>query len=260
MNTPLILTIVAILIGVIVLYQVGRAIREHFVRTVTIWDYQVGLHFRHGQRLGELGAGRHRLWGDGHQVIVYDTRVSELVVASQELITADSATLKATAVAQWRIADAAKFHEAADDAKQALYTQVQLAMRQVIGALDLDAVLESKTDFGAAISQLVRDGAAELGVELTRADLRDLMLGGDLKGVYTGVLTARKEALAKQETARGEAAALRTLANAARAFENNPELFRLRYLEMLKEAGTSGYGNQLVIGVPDELMGLVKKD
>jgi hypothetical protein len=50
------------------------------------------------------------------------------------------------------------------------------------------------------------------------------------------------------------------LANAARVFENNPDLFRLRYLETLKEAGTSGYGNQLIIGVPEELMGLVKKD
>ncbi|NRB73932.1 MAG: slipin family protein, partial [Verrucomicrobiales bacterium] len=47
--------------------------------------------------------------------------------------------------------------------------------------------------------------------------------------------------------------------NAARAFENNPELFRLRYLETLKEAG-AGYGNQLIIGVPEELMGAVKKD
>lgn len=260
MNTPLILTIVAILVGALIIYQVGRAVWDHYAQTVTIWDYQVGLHFRHGQRLGELAAGRHRLWGEGHQVIVYDTRISELVVASQELITADSATLKATAIAQWRIADAAKFHDAADDAKQALYTRIQLAMRQVIGALELDAVLESKTDFGAAISQLVRDGAAELGIELTRADLRDLMLGGDLKGVYAGVLTARKEAQAKQETARGEAAALRTLANAARAFENNPELFRLRYLDVLREASTGGFGNQLVIGVPEELIGLVKKD
>ena len=260
MNTPLILTIAAIIVGVFIIYQIARAIWEHYVQTITIWAYQVGLHFRHGQLLGELGAGRHRLWGDGHQVVVYDTRVSELVVASQELITADSATLKATAVAQWRIADAAKFHDAADDAKQALYTHIQLAIRQVIGALDLDAVLENKTDFGAAISQLVRDGAADLGFDLQRADVRDPMLGGDLKGVYASVLTARKEAQAKQETARGEAAVLRTLANAARAFENNPERFRLRYLEMLKAAGTSGFGNQLVIGVAEELMGLVKKD
>ena len=257
MNT---LTTIIIALGVaVIVSMITRAVWERFTQTVTIWDYQVGLHFRHGQRIGELDAGRHRLWGEGHQVIVFDTRVSELVVASQELITADSATLKATAVAQWRIADAAKFHDAAEDTAQALYTQVQLAMRQVIGALDLDAVLESRTDFGAAISELVRDDAAELGIDLQRADVRDLMLGGDLKGVYAGVLTARKEAQAKQEKARGEAAALRTLANAARAFENNPELFRLRYLETLKEASTSGYGNQLVIGVPEELMALVKK-
>ena len=85
------------------------------------------------------------------------------------------------------------------------------------------------------------------------------MMAGELKGVYAGVITARKEAQAQQERARGEAAALRTYANAARVFDNNPDLFRLRYLETLKELGT-GYGNQLIVGVPEELMGLVKKD
>ena len=69
------------------------------------------------------------------------------------------------------------------------------------------------------------------------------------------VLTARKEAQAKQETARGDAAALRTMANAARVLENNPELLRLRYLETLREVG-AGHGNTLFIGMPDELASL----
>lgn len=237
-----------------------RQLIEDYVETVTIWDYQTGLHFRHGRYQEILAAGKYRFLGKGHSVILSDNRISELVVQGQELITADSATLKLTAVAQWRIADAKRFHDAAGDPRQALYTLIQLAMRRVIGGLELDAVIEQKADFGKALIKEVKaDALAELGIEVARVEIRDVMLGSDLKGVYTGVITARKEAQAKQEQARGEAAALRTFANAARAFENNPELFRLRYLETLKEAG-AGYGNQLIIGVPEELMAAVKKD
>lgn len=253
--------ILTILVGFSILWFAVVTVWKRHVRMITIWDYQVGLHFKHGRFVRTLEAGKHRFWGAHHTVIVYDCRITEMVVQGQELITADSATLKLTAVAQWKIVDAAKFHVAADDARQALYTLIQLALRQVIGGMKLDEVIEQKAGFGDALIALVSEtAAADLGVDVRRIEVRDVMLGGELKGVYAGVITARKESQAKQERARGEAAALRTLANAARTFENNPDLFRLRYLEMLKEAGTAGYGNQLVIGVPEELMGLVKKD
>lgn len=253
--------IAAAVIAALILWSVGHSIWSKYTRVVTIWDFQVGLHFKHGRLVKTIDAGKHRFWGAGHDVIIHDTRITELVVQGQELITADSATVKLTAVAQWKIADVAKFYNDAEDARQALYTLIQLALRQVIGALELDAIIEQKAGFGDALTELVREAAAaDLGVEVKRIEVRDVMLGGDLKGVYAGVITARKEAQAKQERARGEAAALRTLANAARVFENNPDLFRLRYLETLKEAGTTGYGNQLIIGVPEELMGVVKKD
>ena len=231
----------------------------HYTQTITIWDYQVGLHFRHGKLVGELQSGKYRLWGDGHSVVVHDARITEMVVQGQELITADCATLKLSAVLQWKIADAVKFHESAVDPQQAIYTVVQLAMRELIGGVNLDAIVEKKNSFSDPLLQLIRAGTEDLGVEIVKADIRDVMLGGDLKSVYTNVLTAKKESLAKLEKARGEAAALRTLANAARLFEKNPDLMTLRYLDTLKEAGTSGYGNTLVVGVPDELSGLARK-
>jgi regulator of protease activity HflC (stomatin/prohibitin superfamily) len=253
--------IATVAVAALTLWGIGVAVWKAHTEVVTIWDYQTGLHFKHGRFLRTLEAGKHHFWGAGHHVIVYDTRIAEVVVQGQELITADSATVKLTAVAQWKIADPVKFQAGAEDANQALYTLIQLALRQVIGALELDAIIEQKAGFGDALTELVRETAAtDLGVDVKRIEVRDMMLGGDLKGVYAGVITARKEAQANQERARGEAAALRTLANAARVFENNPDLFRLRYLETLKEASTSGYGNQLIIGVPEELMGLVKKD
>ena len=255
----ILLTIAALVVVIIVVSTVVRFVKDH-ITTHTVWDYQTGLHYRYGRFIENLEAGRHRFWGAGHSVIVLDNRIAELVVQGQELITADSATVKLTAVAQWKIADPKYYTDASDNPNQALYTRVQLALRKVVTGLELDEVMEQKAAFGETLLGLVKESArVELGIEVLTVEIRDVMLAGEVKNAFSSVLLAKKEAQAKQERARGEAAALRTMANAARAFENNPELFRLRYLETLKEA-SAGYGNQLIIGVPDELMALVKKE
>lgn len=254
----ILIAIITITVAV-VLWIIGWRLTREMVQTVTVWDFQTGLHFRNGRFVEIVEPGKHRYWGRGHQVIVEDKRISELVVQGQEVVTSDSATVKLTAVAQWKIADPAKFHLGAEDARQALYTQVQMAMRRVFGGVELDELIDRNADFGQALLSDVKERAfAELGIELLRVELRDLMLSGELKASYASVLTARKAAQAQQEKARGDAAAMRTFANAARVYRDNPELIRLRYLETLEQAG-AGYGNQLIIGVPEEFLGLVKK-
>jgi regulator of protease activity HflC (stomatin/prohibitin superfamily) len=74
------------------------------------------------------------------------------------------------------------------------------------------------------------------------------MFPGELKKVFAQVVTARKEGLAALEKARGETAALRNLANAAKLVENNPALMQLRMIQSLEESS----GNTLVVGLPGE--------
>ncbi|MCA1706792.1 MAG: hypothetical protein LC808_27445 [Actinobacteria bacterium] len=57
---------------------------------------------------------------------------------------------------------------------------------------------------------------------------------------------ARAEGLAALERARGETAALRNLANAARLCADNPALLQLRLLQQL----STGSGHTVVIGTP----------
>ncbi len=73
------------------------------------------------------------------------------------------------------------------------------------------------------------------------------MFPGALKQTFAQVVLARKEGQAALERARGETAALRTLANAAKMMEDNPALLQLRLLHAL--AGSTG--NTLVLGVPE---------
>ena len=69
-------------------------------------------------------------------------------------------------------------------------------------------------------------------------------------------MTAKQESLAGLEKARGEAAAMRVMANAARAFDQNPALMQLKFLQVLE--GNSGYNNQLIMGLNDPLLSFLK--
>jgi hypothetical protein len=72
------------------------------------------------------------------------------------------------------------------------------------------------------------------------------MVPSELKRAYAAVVAARREGAASLERARGETAALRSLANAGRLVADNPGLLSLRVVQEL-----SGGGNTVMIGLGD---------
>jgi regulator of protease activity HflC (stomatin/prohibitin superfamily) len=85
-----------------------------------------------------------------------------------------------------------------------------------------------------------------MGLSLLEVEIKDVMFPGELKKIFTQVVKARQEALAALERARGETAALRSLANAAHLIERNPALMQLRLLQVVGQ----NTGNTVVLGVP----------
>ena len=213
----------------------------------TVWSYQEGLLFRHGKFVRVLAPGRHVIWGAGQQVRLVETQLRQLIVQSQEISTRDKASVKVSAIAHYRVVDGLKFISEAQVPEQVLYAAVQMAVREIIGAESADRLLESKSHYGSQLKLLVNEVAEQLGLRVESIDIRDIILSGDLKKAYAGVLYAKKEALAGLEKARGEAAALRTLANGARLFESNPQLLKLRYLQLLEDTRATG-NSTLVLG------------
>jgi regulator of protease activity HflC (stomatin/prohibitin superfamily) len=80
------------------------------------------------------------------------------------------------------------------------------------------------------------------------------MFPGEMKKAFAQVVKAQKDGQAALEKARGETAALRSLANAARMMDDNPNLLQLRALQALADSG----GNTLVLGMPNGSIPLVK--
>ena len=205
-------------------------------RSVTVYEYEQGLRYVKGQLRGIAPPGKYRWIGDGQQIVKADLRVQSLTLTGQEVLSSDKATLKVSVTAQFRIADAKTALADYQSYQQSLYAALQVAVREVIGAATIDELLEVRAAFDGRLAELARPAVAAIGLALVSINVRDIMLPGQLKQLFTQVLEARQQGLAALERARGEQAALRNLANAARLLENNPALYQLRLLQALDES------------------------
>ena len=132
--------------------------------------------------------------------------------------------------------------------QDALYLELQLALREIVGSTEIDSILKSRNEFSAKLVELTQQQVQDLGLQLNSVNIKDIMFPGKLKEIFTQVVNARQEGLAALERARGETAALRALANAAKMIESNPNLLQLRQLQTLSEAS----GNTLILGLPPQ--------
>ena len=232
--------------AIVLLLLTGLAawtIVKRSTRNETVYEYEQGLRFVGGQLRGSVPAGRYRWLGDRQSITKADLRVQTLALTGQEVMSSDKATLRVSISAQYQIADARTALVTYQSYQQSLYAALQIAVREVIGAATIDELLEQRAAFDARLAELAGPAVAAIGLSLISINVRDIMLPGQLKQLFTQVLEARQQGLAALERARGEQAALRSLANAARLLENNPALYQLRLLQVLDESR----GNTVVL-------------
>jgi regulator of protease activity HflC (stomatin/prohibitin superfamily) len=103
---------------------------------------------------------------------------------------------------------------------------------------------------GAETRAALAPRAAELGVIVKSVGLRDIILPGDMKELLNSVIAATKEAEANLIKRREETAAARSQANTAKLLAENPQLARLKELEMLQSI-LAGTKTTLVLGPGD---------
>ena len=223
-----------------------RAPRRGLCHKFVVSDGQVGLLYRHGVFVRLLKAGRHVLWGFGWTLSPMDVRKTSLLVAGQDVLTADNVGLKLSLLVTYQVADPAKAAHETQNWQVDLYNAAQIALRAIVGAVAVEALLSQRLDIGAQLLARVQPEAAKVGVNVLAVEVKDVMFPADLKRAFSEVLKAKQEAQAALERARGESAALRNLANAARVLEGNPALMNLRLLQSLSSAQNAG--NTLVPG------------
>jgi regulator of protease activity HflC (stomatin/prohibitin superfamily) len=222
-------------------------VADRLIGRVTVQEYQRGLRIERGRFVGLVDPGTHLFLRPTTSVEVVDARPAAVAVEGQEVLTSDGIAVRISLVVRSVVGDPVARRVADQDPDRLLYLLVQLGLREVVAGRELADVLAARTTIGPAVREIAAGRLGEIGVELLSVDVRDVMVPADLKRAYAAVVTARHEGAASLERARGETAALRSLANAGRLLEDHPGLLQLR---LVQELGAHP-GNTVVLGLPD---------
>jgi len=220
-----------------------------FLEKVEVEAGQVGLFLVDGRLRKVLEPGAYAFWrGVGRvRVLHVDLREQTTDLAGQEIMTSDRVSLRLNAVVTWRVVEPERFVAEVADGVQALYREGQLALREVVGARSLDALLNDRESVAAELTGILRERVASMGLKIEKLGIRDIVLPGEMRELLNRVTEARAAAEASLITRREETAAMRSQANTARILDSNPTLMRLRELEVLERvAETSKL--QVVLG------------
>ena len=221
------------------------------LEAVTVDAGHVALLLVDGRLRDTLAPGAYAFWrGLGRiKALHVDLREQVADVAGQEIMTADKVTLRLNAVVTFRVVDSQRAVAEVGDHVQALYRQAQLALREVIGTRELDALLADREAVAAELVGDLRRRVEGFGVRVDTVGIRDLILPGEMRELLNRVTEAKKVAEAALITRREETAAMRSQANTARIFESNPTLMRLKELEVLERVA-GGAKLEVVLSEP----------
>lgn len=219
------------------------------VLKLIVLEGRTALLYRNGRFRRVLGPGRHYFPRTGTTWKSIDMRRRVMTVAGQEVLSQDNVSVKVSLAVNWRVIDPELSVHAVEDTEETLRTAVQLALRQVIGEQRIEALVDSRASLSGGVLMLVEKEAPLFGVQVHAVAVKDITFAGELKRIFSEVVKAKQQGLAALERARGEAAALRSLANAARMLQEHPGLLDVRLLQSLDAQG----GNTLVMNWPGTL-------
>ena len=210
-----------------------------------------------------LDAGVYYFWKAATPVEVKhaDTRLLQMDVTGQEILTSDKVSLRVNLVCHYRITDYVRATTEIEDVTEQLHVAAQLAIRAYVGRYKLDEILENKEALSAYVLERLEQKSAELFLTVTDADVKDVILPGEIREIMNTVLVAEKRAQASVIARREEVASTRSLLNTARLMEENATLYRLKELEYVERI-CENVGNLSVHAGGDllsELRGLLKR-
>jgi SPFH domain / Band 7 family len=208
-----------------------------YVRTYAVESYEKAVLFVDGKYAQTLASGVYYWWKNSITVLVgkADTRMQQIEINGQEILTKDKAALRINGYAQYRVMDIEKALLQNKDYERQLYVSFQLALREYIGGLAFDELLEKKETIVPFILEAVKTAAENLGVEVNGFGIRDIILPGDVKDIMNKVLVAEKNAQANSIMRREETASTRSLLNTAKLMEDNTMLWKLKEMEYVEK-------------------------
>jgi regulator of protease activity HflC (stomatin/prohibitin superfamily) len=173
--------------------------------TLIVKDTHRGLLYEDGVFREVLPAGRYRIprppsklatfFGKTAplvEVVLIDVRGRDRTIVIQELLTADSVTISANFVVQFRVDDPRAAVHQVKNFEERLYSETQTAARRVLRGLSLEEVIGGRDEIGEEIQRQVEESAGSYGLAVTGLDLKDLIVPAELRKVMNRAVLAKR--------------------------------------------------------------------
>jgi len=260
--------------------------------SIMIYQGYIGVLYENGTFIKALPAGVYKLkkhWFDlvQREIVQVDLRERSVTIKGQEILTFDKVAIRVSLLVYFRVKDPEAALHNVGSYQERIYEDVQLAARRFLASRTLEAILSDRNEISDAVRDDVKESASGYGVEILRADVKDLVFPGNLREIMNQVLETERRAEAKLIQAKKDAEALKIMNDAenqatrdrleaekeqiqinaeaelerarlkiqadteeAKALLENPQLLRLRELQTLEKMAQSG--GKFVIGLNSE--------
>lgn len=207
-----------------------------FYSKVEVREYQKGLLYFNKKFVKVLDVGTYYFWKTNVNVEVsyVDTRLTQMNITGQEILTQDKVSLRINFVCTYRVTDYVKIMTEIDNFAEQMHVAAQLALRDYVGKYKLDEILENKAEMSEFVFAKLKAKEKELFVDITDAGVKDIILPGEIREIMNTVLVAEKRAQANVITRREEVASTRSLLNTAKLMDENQTLYKLKELEYIE--------------------------
>src|SRR5437667_3785602 len=203
-------------------------------------EYERGIVFRLGRLLPEpKGPGLFLLIPIVDRMVKVDLRTITLNLPPQEVITKDNVPARVNAVAYFRIVEPKAAIVNIENFMVATSQIAQTTLRSVLGQHVLDELLSEREKINTILQGIIDEATSPWGIKVSIVEVKDVEIPGGMQRAMARQAEAERERRAKVINAEGEFQASERLKDAALVIEDHPIALQLRYLQTLRELGSS---------------------
>ena len=236
---------VGVIIGIVFLLVIIIILLAMSLRVVAEWQRAVVL--RLGRVLGVKGPGLILLIPFVDKPLLVDMRIVTVDVPPQTIVTKDNVTVTIDAVVYYKVVDPLKAVVSVNNYQAAVLNISQTSLRDIIGQMELDEILSKREEINKRLQSILDEVTEGWGIKVTNVTVRDIRLSQELLSAMAEQAKAERLRRAKIILSEGERQAATILAEASKAYQDNPVALQLRFLEMLSDISQRG---NMVIVVP----------
>jgi regulator of protease activity HflC (stomatin/prohibitin superfamily) len=216
-------------------------------------QYQRGVKFSFGKYSGPMEPGWQFVWPIIQSYQKVDIRTKAVDVPNQEAITKDNVSASISAVIYYKVVDASKAILEVEDFDFAIHQLAQTTMRNIIGEVDLNALLANRDKVATRIKDIVDETTEQWGLEVLTVELKDIVLPESMKRTMAKQAEAEREKQAKIISSEGEVIAAENLTKAALTMAGAPGALHLRTLNTITDTA-SDQSNTIIFVTPIEIL------